>query len=150
MPTKQAFGGAIPSIGEIERERYTASEHFLELARSNKAEGVFVTPVIEACFEGRTAPTDDEKEHTALLLGELHECEFGLVVDYENEAVITGHVYFVNGVKAYESGVWDAETIDRMRDLRRRRNPYTGNKREWYDADFYQKTHYDGTHPRFS
>ena len=141
---------SIPSIDQIDNTDYKASDYFLRLARSNEAKGIFTTAVVRACFEGDTGHCDDGRSNTCVALGEIHDCEFGLILDFVDEVVITGHVYRVNGVRAYESGEWDAATIERMRNLARRRNPETGNKMTWFGAESEQKAYHDGTHPRFS
>lgn len=90
---------------------YSPTQSF-QKDRRTKLEGIFNGKVVSSCFDGDIEPAYGEDN--VLLVGRLHECVFGLVLDTESCVVVTGHVLQCNPVQARMSGVWSEDAIQRM------------------------------------
>lgn len=136
-------------------EDYRPSESFMR-DRKSKFKGIFTGDVIESCFDGEpefienhTYDEDyaaDVPEKLIRLVGELHECYFGLMIDPIDKTVVNGQVLQVNPVQANLHGPWDGETVQRMGKLAKNhegkvwnahRDPRIGNKQRWKPDDQY-------------
>lgn len=135
---------------DVQPEDFTASNAFREESRHGDLSGIFQGEVIRECFDGEARNLKDGKEDTVLLVGEIHGCKFGLVTDLDSRVVITGWVLSCDSVEAYQSGLWSAETIQKMGSIQHDHWAEEGNKQVWKGSDKEQKSHYDGEFEKFS
>lgn len=144
-----------PSTLNPEPHEYSPTNNFLT-KRNTKQKGIFTSPVIEACFDGDVEEVpeseqqlwvgEDHDGYVAMLVGEVAECYFGLVVNPVEKVVIEGHILQVNPVQASMSGVWSKKAIEGMQRLTKEHeggvwnsyiNPYIGNSEKWTPDDKY-------------
>ena len=144
---------------------YSPTENFLR-DRKTRLKGIFNGTVIAACFNGHAEYIENYKyqsdfqplhgapgeypEELIMMVGEIEQSYFGLLLDPLNKRVITGHVLQVNAVeaaRATEPGthslrLWEPDAIDRMQRLAAQhegkvRNAYIdprlGESEKWVD-----------------
>lgn len=126
---------------EPEASDYSPTQSF-QTDRRSKFKGIFNGEVVRACFDGEVEPAYGEDN--VMLVGRLHECVFGLVLDTESHVVVTGHVLQCNPVQARMSGVWSERAIERMQSLSGSHregvwngydDPHVGNSVPWTPDD---------------
>lgn len=117
-------------------EDYHATSNFMN-RRKGDLDGVFTGDVIQACFDGELHEGEND---CVVMVGELHECYFGLVLDPEEQLVVDGKVLQINPVQASMSGHWDHRVIKNMQTLAKQhegkiwnahKDPRIGNKQRW-------------------
>lgn len=119
-----------------EPSEYSPSDSFMS-RRKNDLKGIFTGDVIQVCFNGDAEFAEND---CILLIGELNESYFGLIVDPEEKIVVDGHVLQVNPVQARMSDQWTYEAIERMQAVAKQHtgkvwnsyiDPKIGNKERW-------------------
>jgi len=128
-----------PDVGD-----YSPTSKFTTQTK-NKLKGIIDGDVIGACFAGDVEPAYGEDN--VMMVGRLHDCVFGLVLDTEQKNVVVAHVLQCNPVQARISGKWDEKTIERMQELSKNHqgkvwqgydDPKIGNKSYWApDREYY-------------
>lgn len=148
-------------------EEYSPTENFMR-ARKNHLDGIFKGDVIKACFNGIPELVENHKyeqqfdddslsdgpidypRYLVMMVGEISECYFGLLLDPDNKQVITGHVLQANPVQAMRATegdtnsvrLWESDAVKRMAKLAKSHegevfnayiDPHEGNQERWID-----------------
>lgn len=117
-------------------EDYRPTDNFVRRLRSD-LKGIFTGEVIESCFNGNP---NRARNDCLMMVGELNDCYFGLIIDPEDRVVVDGNVLQVNPVQASIGDRWTGGAIDRMQSLAKNhrgkiwnayKDPRIGNKDRW-------------------
>ena len=136
---------------------YHATDSFMR-SRKGKLEGIFTGDVIRSCFDGEAVIVENHKsdepdkpDDLVMMVGEMCECYFGLLLDPENRMVVGAHVLQVNPVQAKMHGPWTKSTIERMQAVSKQhegkvwnahKDPRIGNKSKWTPDGKYDDREY--------
>jgi len=136
---------------------YHATDSFMR-SRKGELKGIFTGDVIRACFDGEAvvmenhnADDPDKPDDLIMMVGELYECYFGLLLDPENKMVVGAQVLQVNPVQAKMDGPWQKSTIERMQSVSKQHqgkvwnahiDPRIGNSSKWRPDEKYDDRKY--------